>query len=43
MRQGTGVELKSPDGKLTAARFKPVIDEWAKDLRAFMESVGRRN
>lgn len=43
MRQGTGIELKSADGNFTVAHFKPIIDEWAKDLRAFVESVGQRN
>lgn len=39
MREGTGVELKSPTEKLTLAHFKPVIDGWAKDIRAFIESA----
>jgi hypothetical protein len=43
MRQGTGLTLKSADEKLTVAHFKPIIDEWAKDLRAFVEAAGRKN
>jgi hypothetical protein len=38
-REGTGVELKSANEKLTVAHFKPLIDTWAKDLRATVEST----
>ncbi|MCC7080921.1 MAG: DUF3313 domain-containing protein [Burkholderiales bacterium] len=43
MRQGTGLELKSAQEKLTVAHFKPIIDEWAKDLRAFVEAARGKN
>lgn len=39
MREGSGLELKSANEKLTLAHFKPVIDSWAKDLRAFVETA----
>lgn len=39
MREGTGVELKSATEKLTLAHFKPVLDSWAKDARAFIEAA----
>ena len=39
MREGTGAELKSPSAKLTLADFKPIIDSWAKDARAFVEAA----
>jgi hypothetical protein len=39
VREGTGVELKSANEKLTVAHFKPLIDAWAKDLRATVEST----
>jgi len=39
MREGTGVELKSASEKLTLAHFKPVLDSWAKDARAFVEAA----
>jgi Protein of unknown function (DUF3313) len=38
MREGTGVELKRAGEQLTLAHFKPLIDNWAKDLRATVES-----
>jgi hypothetical protein len=43
MRQGKGLELKRGDEKLTLAHFKPIIDEWAKDLRAFVEAARQKN
>lgn len=42
MRQGTGVELKSATQQLTLADVKPVIDAWAKDLRAFIEAARKK-
>lgn len=39
MREGTGVALKSANEQLTLAHFKPLIDSWAKDLRATVEST----
>ena len=42
MRQGTGVELKSATQPLTLADVKPVIDAWAKDLRAFIEAARQK-
>lgn len=38
MREGTGKELDSTADKLTLDALKPVIDTWAKDARAFMET-----
>jgi hypothetical protein len=42
MREGTGIELKSATEKLTLAHVKPVIDAWAKDLRAFVEAARQK-
>jgi hypothetical protein len=42
MREGTGVELKSATEKLTLAQVKPVIDAWAKDVRAFVEAARQK-
>ena len=42
MREGTGVELKSATEKLTLAHVKPVIDAWAKDMRAFVEAARQK-
>jgi hypothetical protein len=42
MREGTGVELKSATEKLTLAHVKPVIDAWAKDVRAFVEAARQK-
>ena len=42
MREGTGVELKSATEKLTLAHVKPVIDTWAKDMRAFVEAARQK-
>lgn len=39
MREGAGLELKNPTDKLTLAMFKPVIDGWATDARAFFEAA----
>lgn len=39
MRSGTGPELPTPSAKLTLTDFKPIIDVWAKDVRAFSEST----
>ena len=39
VRESTGVQMKSPAEKLTLAHFKPIIDTWAKDLRAFVEAT----
>jgi hypothetical protein len=39
MREGTGLELKGATDKLTLAHFKPVVDAWAKDMRAFVEAA----
>lgn len=39
MREGTGLALKSATDKLTLAHFKPIIDGWAKDMRAFFEAA----
>lgn len=39
MRESSGLELKSATEKLTLAHFKPAIDTWAKDLRAFVEAA----
>jgi len=39
MREGEGKELKSMTDTLTLDQFKPVIDTWAKDARAFMEAA----
>ena len=39
MRNGIGPELASPTAKLTLADFKPIIDAWAKDAGAFIESA----
>jgi len=37
MREGTGMELDSPEAKVTLNEFKPVLDAWAKDGRTFFE------
>ncbi len=42
MREGSGVELKSATEKLTLAQVKPVIDAWAKDVRAFVEAARQK-
>lgn len=42
MREGVGVELKSATEKLTLAHVKPVIDTWAKDVRAFVEAARQK-
>jgi hypothetical protein len=42
MRQGTGVELKSATQPLTLVDVKPVIDTWAKDMRAFIEATRQK-
>lgn len=42
MREGAGVELKSTTEKLTLAHVKPVIDAWAKDMRAFVEAARQK-
>jgi hypothetical protein len=42
MREGNGVELKSATEKLTLAQVKPVIDAWAKDVRAFVEAARQK-
>jgi hypothetical protein len=42
MREGVGVELKSATEKLTLAQVKPVIDAWAKDVRAFVEAARQK-
>lgn len=42
MREGTGVELKSATEKLTLAHVKPVIDAWARDVRAFVEAARQK-
>jgi hypothetical protein len=42
MREGVGVELKSASEKLTLAHVKPVIDAWAKDMRAFIEAARQK-
>lgn len=42
MRQGTGIQLKSATAPLTVADVKPVIDTWAKDMRAFVEAVRQK-
>lgn len=39
MREGVGFELKSATGKLNPVDVKPVIDIWAKDMRAFIEAA----
>lgn len=39
MREGIGLELKSASEKLTLNHFKPAIDSWAKDLRAYAEAA----
>jgi hypothetical protein len=39
MRESTGVQVKSTSEKLTLAHFKPIIDGWAKDMRAFVEAA----
>lgn len=36
VREGTGPELKNSNQKLTVEDFKPLIDGWAKDARAFI-------
>jgi len=43
MREGSGLELKSANDKLTLAHFKPIIDGWAKDMRAFVEAAKLKN
>lgn len=42
MREGVGVQLKSATAPLTLADVKPVIDAWAKDLRAFIEAARQK-
>jgi hypothetical protein len=42
MREGVGVQLKSATATLTLADVKPVIDAWAKDLRAFIEAARQK-
>jgi hypothetical protein len=42
MREGVGVQLKSASAPLTLADVKPVIDVWAKDLRAFIEAARQK-
>lgn len=37
MREGDGKELKTMKDTLTLDQMKPVIDTWAKDMRALME------
>lgn len=39
MREGEGAELKTMQDTLTLDQMKPVIDTWAKDMRAFMEGA----
>lgn len=39
MRESSGLEVKSATEKLTLAHFKPAIDTWAKDMRAFVEAA----
>lgn len=39
MREGEGAELKTMKDTLTLDQMKPVIDTWAKDMRAFMEGA----
>lgn len=39
VREGTGLELSSASEKLTLKHFRPVIDAWAKELRAFVEAA----
>ena len=42
MREGVGVELKSATEKLKLVDVKPVIDAWAKDMRAFIEAARQK-
>jgi hypothetical protein len=42
MREGTGVQLKTATAALTLADVKPVIDAWAKDMRAFIEATRQK-
>lgn len=42
MREGVGVQLKSATAALTLVDVKPVIDAWAKDLRAFIEAARQK-
>lgn len=39
VREGSGLELASASEKLTLKHFKPIIDAWAKELRAFVEAA----
>lgn len=39
MRAGSGQKLKSPTDKVTLEHFKPLLDAWAKDARAFVQSA----
>ncbi len=39
MRESTGVQVRSTTEKLTLNHFKPIIDGWAKDMRAFVEAA----
>lgn len=43
MREGTGQKLKEPNDPVTLAHFKPLLDAWAKDARAFFESARTKN
>jgi Protein of unknown function (DUF3313) len=39
MRAGAGQKLKNPGDQVTLENFKPLLDAWAKDARAFYEST----
>jgi len=39
MRSGSGQKLKSPTDNVTLDNFKPLLDAWAKDARAFFQST----
>lgn len=39
MREGVGQKIKEPTDKVTLGHFKPVLDGWAKDARAFFEAA----
>lgn len=42
MREGIGQKLKETNDPVTLAHYKPVLDGWAKDARAFFESIKPR-
>jgi len=39
MRAGAGEKLKTPGDQVTLENLKPLLDGWAKDARAFIQST----